>query len=54
MSIRLVVGATFSAALLASFIDGPAAAQPAPTRPSGPPQVAGRVLTLDEAVAIAL
>jgi len=54
MSIRLVVGATLSAALLASFIDGPAAAQPAPTRPSGPPQVAGRVLTLDEAVAIAL
>src|SRR5262249_5171051 len=53
MSIRRAVGATLSAALLASFA-GPATAQPAPTRPSGPPQVAGRVLTLDEAVAIAL
>jgi outer membrane protein len=54
MSIRLVVGATLSAALVASLLRAPAAAEPAGTRPSTPPQVAGRVLTLDEAVAIAL
>ena len=48
-----MVGAALSAALVASLLDPPAAAQPATTRPSIP-QVAGRVLTLDEAVAIAL
>src|SRR6266446_7295363 len=53
-SIRLVVGATLSAALVASLLGAPATAQPAGTRPSTPPQVAGRELTLDEAVAIAL
>jgi outer membrane protein TolC len=54
MIIRLAVWPALGAALIAFLPGPPAAAQPPGAQPSTPPQVAGRVLTLDEAVAIAL